>query len=35
MSDTEHLRDALPDDLNASEYVGPRDQVYVAIDERS
>ena len=23
MSDTEHLRDALPDDLNASEYVGP------------
>ena len=23
MSDTENLRDALPDDLNASEYVGP------------
>ena len=23
MSDTEHLRDALPDDLNASEHVGP------------
>ena len=23
MSDTEHLRDALPDDLNASAYVGP------------